>query len=237
MSHGLRYKTNRYLLGSLETKGEYRPNFLDYQAYITYQPNQRWDIDFIGNISENHYNFKPSDRETSFGTMENVKHFKVYFDGQERDIFRTLFGTFSITRHLSANTHIKFLGSAFHTKEQETYDIQGQYWLDDTQTQEQLGVGTYMEHARNYLTADVQSVKLTALHKVKRHDIETGLTMKWEKISEQSREYEMRDSSGYSIPHTADRLDLIYSLSSKHSIASRRIEFYAQDTYRFQSKG
>ena len=77
MSHGVRYKTNRYLLGSLETKGEYEPNFLDYQTYITYQPNERWSVDFIGNISENHYNFTPSDRETSFGTMQNVKSFKV----------------------------------------------------------------------------------------------------------------------------------------------------------------
>ena len=70
MSHGLRYKTNRYLLGSLETTGEYKPNFLDYQTYISYTPNKRWTIDFIGNISENHYNFKPEDRETSFGTLE-----------------------------------------------------------------------------------------------------------------------------------------------------------------------
>ena len=40
MTHGLRYKTNRYLLSSLETTGEYRPNFLDYQAYINYKPNK-----------------------------------------------------------------------------------------------------------------------------------------------------------------------------------------------------
>lgn len=84
MSHGVRYKTNRYLLGSLETKGEYKPNFLDYQTYITWSPNKRWDLEVIGNISENHYNFSPSDRETSFGTMEDVKSFKVYFDGQEK---------------------------------------------------------------------------------------------------------------------------------------------------------
>ena len=237
MSHGLRYKTNRYLLGSLETKGEYRPNFLDYQTYITYRPNQRWNIDFIGNISENHYNFKPTDRETSFGTRENVKSFKVYFDGQERDIFRTLFGTLRIQRLFSPNTRLSLLASAFHTKEQETYDIQGQYWLDDTQTQENLGVGSYMEHARNYLKADVQSIKLLFNHKMKRHDIEAGVTMKWEKITENSREYEMRDSSGYNIPHRADRLDMIYSLSSKNTISSTRIEAYAQDTYRFQTRG
>ncbi len=237
MSHGIRYKTNRYLLGSLETKGEYRPNFLDYQTYITYQPNERWSIDLIGNISENHYNFKPSDRETSFGTLQNVKTFKVYFDGQEKDIFRTIFGTLRIQRKVSANTNISLLASAFHTKEQETYDIQGQYWLDDTQTQEQLGVGTYMEHARNYLTADVQSIKLMANHKVKRHDIEAGITMKWEKIKERASEYEMRDSSGFSVPHSKDRLDMIYSLTSNNSISSQRIEAYIQDTYRFQSKG
>ena len=237
MSHGVRYKTNRYLLGSLETKGEYKPNFLDYQTYITYQPNERWSVDFIGNISENHYNFSPSDRETSFGTMQNVKSFKVYFDGQEKDIFRTLFGTLRLQRHFSKNTRVSLLGSAFHTKEQETYDIMGQYWMDDAQTQEQLGVGTYMEHARNYLTANVASVKLMLNHKTAKHDWETGVTMKWEKIEENAREYEMRDSSGYSIPHSADRLDLIYSLRSKNDISSRRIEAYIQDTYRWQTGG
>ena len=237
MSHGLRYKTNRYLLGSLETKGEYKPNFLDYQTYLTYRPNERWLVDFIGNISENHYNFQPSDRETSFGTMQDVKSFKVYFDGQEKDVFRTLFGTLRIQRIFSPQTRVTLLGSAFHTKEQETYDIMGQYWLDDAQTQESLGVGTYMEHARNYLTANVASAKLMVNHKTQKHDWEAGVTMKWEKIEENAREYEMRDSSGYSIPHSAERLDLIYSLRSQNSISSTRVEGYVQDTYRWQSGG
>ena len=236
MSHGLRYKTTRYLLGSLETTGEYNPNFLDYQTYISITPNKRWAIDFIGNIADNHFNFKPKDRETSFGTMEDVKSFKVYFDGQEKDVFRTLFGTASITRAFTDSTKIKFLTSAFHTKEKETYDIMGQYWLDDTQSSENLGVGTYMEHARNYLTADVVSFKLIGSHKTRQHAIEAGLTYKTEHIKEQSREYEMRDSSGYSIPHTADRLDLIYTLAAKNDIKSHRIEAYIQDTYKF-SKG
>ena len=235
MSHGLRYKTNRYLLGSLETTGEYRPNFLDYQTYISYTPNQRWTIDFIGNISENHFNFKPKDRETSFGTMEDVKSFKVYFDGQEKDVFRTLFGTASITRSFSDSTKIKFLTSAFHTKEKEAYDIQGQYWLDDTGSAEQLGVGTYAEHARNYLTGRVQSVKLMLNKKLRKHDIEAGLTYKWEHIKEQSREYEMRDSSGYSVPHTGERLDLIYTLASKQDMKSHRTEGYVQDVFRWST--
>ena len=234
MSHGLRYKTNKYLLGSLETTGEYKPNFLDYQTYMSWKPSRRWTIDLIGNISENKYEFKPKDRETSFGTMEDVKSFKVYFDGQEKDAFETLFGTASITRSFTDSTKIKLLASAFHSKEKETYDIMGQYWLDDTQTSERLGVGTYMEHARNYLTADVISFKLMGTHKTKRHDIEAGITYKTERVEEQAREYEMRDSSGYSIPHSANRLDLIYTLSSKNKVNSHRIEAYIQDTYRFQ---
>ena len=236
MSHGLRYKTNRYLLSSLETTGEYNPNFLDYQTYISYQPNKRWAIDFIGNISENHYNFTPEDRETSFGTLTDAKSFKVYFDGHEKDIFRTLFGAIGITRHFGDRTRIKLLTSAFYTKESERYDIMGQYWLDDSQSSENLGVGTYMEHARDYLTSDVVSIKLTGNHRTNHHDIEAGLTYKIEHIKEQSGEYEMRDSSGYSIPHSADRLDMIYTLRAKNDIKSHRIEAYIQDTYRF-SKG
>ncbi len=235
MSHGLRYKTTKYLLGSFDTDGEYKPNFIDYQTYITYNPNKRWNLSFIGNISENHYDFIPQSRETSFGTLEDVKSFRVYFDGQEKDLFRTYFGTFSISRNFGDSTKISLIGSAFHSKEQETYDIQGQYWLDDTNTSTNLGVGTYMEHARNYLTADVQSLKLMFNHRLKRHAIEAGLTFKSEHIKENSREYEMRDSSGYSIPHSADRLDLIYSLRSKHTLNSTRWEGYIQDTYKFTS--
>ncbi|MBQ3630333.1 MAG: TonB-dependent receptor [Prevotella sp.] len=235
MSHGLRYKTNRYLLGSLETTGEYRPNQLDYQTYITYEPNRRWTLALLGNISENHYNFRPKDRETSFGTMEDAKSFKVYFDGQEKDIFRTLFGTASLTRHIGDSTHVKLLWSAFHTKEQERYDIQGQYWLNDAQSAEQLGVGTYAEHARNYLTANVQSLKLMVNRQLRRHAIEGALTMKWEHIKEQSREYEMRDSSGYSVPHTGERLDLIYNLASHQEMKSTRLEGYLQDVLRWSS--
>ncbi len=233
MSHGLRYKTTKYLLGSFDTDGEYKPNFIDYQTYITYNPNKHWNIGFIGNISENHYDFVPSSRETSFGTMEDVKSFRVYFDGREKDLFRTYFGSLSIERKLGAQSSLTLLGSAFRSKEQETYDIQGQYWLDDTQKDVNLGVGTYMEHARNYLTADVQSLKLIYRHKSKKHAIETALTYKKEHIEENAREYEMRDSSGYSIPHSPNRLDLIYSLKSQHKLNSTRWEGYIQDTYKF----
>lgn len=234
-SNGLRYKTNKYLLGSLETKGEYEPNFLDYQTYFTYEPNKNWSIEVIGDISENHYNFNPEDRETKFGTMENVKSFKVFFDGQEKDVFRTYFGSFRISRKFGDKTKLSLIASAFHTNEQEKYDIQGQYWLTQTETSENLGVGTYMEHARNYLEATVKSVKFSIEHKTKKHDIQAGLTYRIENITENSKEYEMRDSSGYSIPHTGEDLYMIYSLKAKNTLDANRLETYIQDTWRFSS--
>lgn len=234
-SNSVRYKTNRYLLGSFETRAEYKPNFLDYQTYFSYQPNKRWQVDFIGNISDNHYNFKPKDRETSFGTLENVKSFRVYFDGQEKDLFRTFFGSLSIRRNLGANTSVSLIASAFQTKEKEKYDIQGQYWLTQTETSENLGVGTYFEHARNYLNANVESAKIMLNHKSKQHTFEGALTFKREHIEENSVEYEMRDSSGYSVPHTGKDLMMIYSLKAKNTLNANRTEAYLQDTYRFTS--
>ena len=236
-ANGIRYKTNRYLLGSLETNGEYKPNFLDYQTYLNYRPNSRWSVDFIGNISDNHYNFTPHDRETRFGTLENVKSFRVYFDGQEKDLFRTYFGSLGITRHLGDSTSVTLMGSAFSTNEQEKYDIQGQYWLTQTETSENLGVGTYFQHARNYLKARVESIKLMARHTTKQHDVEGGVTYKMEHIKENSAEYEMRDSAGYSIPHTGKDLNMIYSLRACNELNANRLEVYLQDTWRFRSGG
>lgn len=235
--NSVRYKTNRYLLGSMDTHGEYRPNFLDYQTYLTYQPTKNWKIDFIGNISDNQYGFEPEDRETTFGTQADVKNFRVYFDGKEKDRFLTYFGSLGITRQLGKNTSVSLLTSAFYSKEKETYDIQGQYWLDQTETSQSLGVGTYFEHARNYLEARVWTAKLMLRHKTTRHDWEAAVTFKREHVEENSVEYEMRDSAGYSIPHTGEDLYMIYSLNARNQLDANRVEAYLQDAYRFTSKG
>ena len=234
-ANGLRYKQTKALLKSFDTTGEYDPQFIDYQTYLSWTPNQRWQIDFIGDISQSKYNFYPKDRETTFGTQEDLKAFKVYFDGQEKDLFRTYFGALTIKRKINQATAVSLIGSAYHTKEQETYDIQGQYWLTQTETQQNLGVGTYMEYARNYLTANVGTMKLMLENKSQHHNIQAGLSLKWEKIEENTREYEMRDSSGYVIPHTGKNLNMIYTIAAKNTLNARRLEFYVQDAWKFTS--
>lgn len=236
MMNGLRYKTNEYLMGSTDTDGEYDPRFIDFQNYTSWSPSKHWTLDFIGNISDNKYNFVPNDRETSFGTMDNPLNFKVYFDGQEKDVFRTYFGSFGITYKFNSKSSLQWLSSAYTTKEQETYDIRSEYWLNPATGQEQLGVGSYLEHARNFLSARVLSTALRLRAGIGRHTILGGLSIRSEKIKENSSEWEMRDSSGYSIPHSPDELQLIYNLRAKTEVTTTRIESYLQDNYRFINK-
>lgn len=235
-SNGLRYKTNQYMLGSLETKGEYSPNFLDYQAYLRWTPARDWTFDAIVYVNRNNYNFKPEDRETSFGTLDQVRQFKVYFDGKEEDQFRTLFGTVRASKRFGKAGTSTLTFSAFDNREKETYDIQGQYWLNETSEDDQLGVGSYMEHARNYLYTNVQALKLT--HELKRgnHVMQGGIGWKHEKVRENSNEWEYRDSSGYSVPHTGEDLQVIYNMRASSAITSNHFELFAQDTYRKESK-
>lgn len=233
MTHALRYKTMKNLLSTQQTKGEYDPRDFDYQTYISWSPTKRWTIDAMGIISLNDYNFKPKDRETRFGTSENTKDFKVYFDGKEKDKFHTYFGALSTTYKATQSTELKLNVSAFKTTERENYDISGQYWLSQYGEEEGgLGIGTYMEHARNRLNARVINVGVTGRTRLTAHDIRYGALMKFEKVTESMREWEFRDSAGYSLPHSDNRLDLIYNMVSKNEENSRHLEMYVQDTWR-----
>ena len=237
MTHALRYKTTRYLLGTMETTGEYRPKDLDYQTYMSWSPSKRWTIDLIGNVSRNDYNFKPKDRNTRFGTAEEVKEFKVYFDGQEKDRFQTLFGNFMLKHHFNDYNELALNVSGFRTHERETFDIQGQYWLNEEGGNQfdALGIGTYMEHARNRLTATVVNIGLNGRSRFGSHDLMYGALIKKEHVEERMKEWEMRDSVGYSLPHAEKGdLKLIYNLASKNDVKSQRLEMYLQDTWRHE---
>ena len=231
----VRYKTTKSLMGTTDTKAEYEPKYLDYQAFFSYRPNQRWSFEVLGNYSDNQYKFRPESRETSFGTMNDAKKFKVYFDGGENDLFRTLFGAATLTRHFGPNTYLALQGSAFKTRERETYDIQGEYWLSEATGQEQLGVGTYMEHARNRLEATVGNVGLRFRTKLNAHTLQAGLNWTSESVKENAREWEMRDSMGYSLPTDPQTMRLIYSQRSSTDIQTVRFAAFVQDSWRFKT--
>lgn len=239
--HGLRLKKNNSLLSSLETRGEYDPTYFDYQTNMTLKPNNRWSFNLLGNISLNHYNFKPADRETSFGTMQDTKHFRVYFDGEEKDKFETYLASLSATYRRNRATTFTMSLSGFLTNEFVSYDISGEYWLDQAGTggEEgiggQLGVGKYMEHSRNRLKASVIQAALKGTTAIKRHNLSYGIVYQREQFRDRTKEWEWRDSAGYSLPTLPEGVHLIYNLSSRQDITTNRISAYAEDALYFES--
>ena len=241
--HGVRFKTMQVLLGTLETKGEYSPYFVDYQTYMTWQMSKKWELTFLGNISQNYYNFTPKTRSTSFGTISNANNFTVFFDGKERDIFRTYFGALGFNYRPNKEVTLGFNVSAFNTNEQETYDITGEYWLSaldmsggaqdkDEAPTGSLGTGMYHEHARNRLSATVINVGHTGMWKLPNNTLQWGVNYQNEIVLDRISEWETRDSAGYTLPVNSEQVEIIYNLYSDVDLYSHRMQVYVQDTYR-----
>jgi hypothetical protein len=234
---GFRFKRNAFLLGTLDTKGEYDPSFLDLQTYMTYSFSDRLTWDFLGNFSQNNYNFVPVNRNTSYGTIAEAKNFTVYFDGKEQDDFQTLFASTALTYKLSEKTSLSLKFSTFRSLEEETYDISGEYWLSDIVSEEEksvIGTGKYHEHARNRLTSDVFNLTHTGTHRQASHTLQWALSYRQERTKDRIREWEMRDSSGYSLPYDNRQVNVIRNLYSRQNIVANRFSAYLQDTYKFR---
>ena len=237
--HGIRFKRNASLLSSLDTKGEYDPRFFDYQTFLTYDLNDKLSVSFLGNIATNRYRFTPKTRETSFGTMDNMKRFMVYFDGKERDRFDTYFGAFTLNYKGLRNTDLRLLASAFKTDEEVTYDISGEYWLDSATEggQGSLGVGAYHEHARNYLDASVVAVSLKGTTQIGHNKISYGVGVRGEYITDRIAEWERRDSAGYTLPHVDQQVNMVYNLHSFYDNVTTKYEAFVQDNYGWNALG
>ena len=243
LSHitGIRYKTNKYLLGSLDEKGEYDPRFVDIQTYITWKFSDKLDISFLGNIAQNRYNFIPQTRETAFGTWDVPLNTTIYFQGSEVDNFLTQLGALSLNYHPNENLNLKFIASAYMATEAETYDILGEYYLNQLErnmSSEEygdsilnLGVGTFLNHARNYLDASVMSVSHKGAYNSENHLLNWGVKIQYESIDNQINEWIYRDSTGYSLPYSDSEVRLYYTLNSKSSLQTLRTTAYLQDTW------
>ena len=243
--HGIRYKTSKYLLGTLDTKGSYKPDFIDYQTYLTYQISPRVEINFLGNFSRNNYTFIPDSQSTAFGTFNMAEKLNVYYEGQEKDLFQTAFGALSLLFRPKENLKLSITTSTFSTNENETYDITGNYVLGElkmgdtgeTEEGEKLGVGTYHEHARNRLKATVANISHSGEYIRSGHTLKWGVNLQREIISDKINEWEWRDSAGYSMPYTDDKVvDLFYNMKSTQKLDSRRTSAYIQDTYRWDTE-
>lgn len=242
----LRYKTNKSLLSTTDTKAEYNPEFWDAQSYMRYDLSSKWNINFLGNYSYNKYQFTPISRTTTFGTLSQLQNFKVNFNGWENDLFITYLAALTLKGNVSDKVELGLSASVFSSNEQERYDIEGKYRLTEagmdannssnTNDGALLGVGSYMEHARNKLDADILNVSHTGRFNIDRHQIKWGIQAQHEKIKDKIKEWEMRDSAGYSLPNNGNVVSLYSTLRADNKINSNRLSAYLQDKYMWNTK-
>jgi hypothetical protein len=241
---GMRYKTNRSLLGTLDTKAEYDPSYTDLQTYMTYRLTTKLDADFLGNLSINNYNFIPHERETLYGTVRNPQTFLVFFEGKERDRFLTMSGALTLKYAQNENVQYGIQASAFNSREEESYDITGAYNQNSaeagTTTEDvvsPLDVASYHEHARNKLNSTVVNTGIFGIARVNAmNTLKFGLNVQHEQIVDRISEWESRDSSGYSLPQTGAAVNVISNLFSDNKLVSRRYSAYMQDVFKFRTE-
>jgi hypothetical protein len=233
---GIRYKTNQYLLNTLQTQGDYKPRFFDLQTFLTYDLSDKLEISALGNISRNTYQVIPHSRETAFGTYQQALNFTVYYEGQEVDQFSTLLGALTLNFKPNDNISLKLIGSGYTTSEAITYDILGQYridLLDNTIGSEtagdsilNLGVGGMLDHARNF--ADISILNLThkGSYHNEQHSLYWGVALQSEHLDNKVREWEMLDSAGYSVPFSDQKLVLNYATVAHNQLNSVRFTGY-----------
>lgn len=253
--HGLRYKSSQYMLGSLQTKGNYRPHFADYQTFMTWKIAQNWSMSLLANYSMNSYGFTPDSMSSSFGTMEVARNLSIWYEGQEQDLFQTAFAAISARGKVTPQIELGFDLSGFYTNERETYDITGEYVLSEApmdatnkstinhgedisgeHTITALGVGTYHEHARNTLQAGVISLQHTGAWTYHANKLSWGVSVQAELISDHISEWQYRDSAGYSQPNKENAMNLYYALQGETKLQSVRTQAYINNAYTWNTE-
>jgi hypothetical protein len=240
---GFRYKTTKYVLGSMDTEGAYDPRFTDIQSFLMFDATEKLELSFLGNYSKNEYRFIPQDRETSWGTLDEALKIKMYFEGQEVDKFATLTGAFTGNYRPNKATQLKFIISSFYTSEEETFDILSQYYLNELDKQlgsdnlgdsvSNIGVGSYLNHARNYLTGYVVNAEHKGSWNKNDQFMDWGFGYKIELFDYRINEWQMNDSAGYTLPYSDSTVDFYDINVADYFIQSNRITAYWQDKFVF----
>ena len=239
---GIRYKSNKYLLNSLETKGDYDPKFFDFQTYLTYDLSDVWELSFLGNIASNRYNFIPKYSETSFGTVKDAIQLEIWFDGKEVDAFSTYMGAATATFHPDNNLEMKWIVSAFRTEETESFDIQGQYLLNELDERlnsdnfadsiVNIGVGTFLDHARNRLKANVFSLEYKGKWRAPgNHSLQWGARLQHSFFTDRIEEWMMMDSAGYSLPYSDSSVNLYQTHFAESELTQNQLTGYVRDSW------
>ncbi len=242
---GVRYRNSKYLLNSFQTKGEYSPRFIDFQTLLTYKPSSKLEFTILGNFAQNRYDFVPETRSTNFGTLNELYNLKIYYAGQEQDRYRSALGSLAVIYRPASHLSLKFMATGYSTSEQETYDIDGQYLINelDNSAESQtymdsilnIGVGGMLNHARNYLWMDAGTLAHIGLFEKGNHTLRWSLQAKREWVTDRLNEWTYTDSAGYSIPYSEQSIIMNEFAKADNNITSTRFSGYLQDVIKISA--
>ena len=244
---GARYKSAGYLLDAGTVQGDYKPNFFDVQSLLSYTINEKWELQFLGVFSNNQYSVVPQSSVSDFGTVNQAMQLTVYFNGQEIDYFQT--GQAALSAIYAPNDRLKmwFTGSAYQTQEVTTFDLLGQYYINQLGTNlgqssfgkavNNLGVGTFLNHGRDYFGASVINLDHKGLFKMQKGTLLWGVKLENQQIAYQLSQWNYIDSAEYALPNLSqNQIELQNTVRSTNALSSNRIETYAQFNCRKQLK-
>ncbi len=244
---GFRYKTTQYILTTLDTRGEYTPNFMDLQAYITYRPTEKSELAYIGYLADNEYNFYPESRSTELGNLTEALRLDVVLDGKEESLYKSFFNALSYNYYLNKNTKIGLRASASLNHEKQSFDVEGAYILGEIDRElgsstfgdviANRGVGAFIEHVRNQLDAQIYSIQHYGNHVYQNKQLDWGLEFKNEQIQDYLDEWDYIDSAGYSMPsYPDDKIVLNNIVKAENNINSNRYMAYVKNTWHLVNK-
>lgn len=213
---GARYKNNKYILGNMETKGSYQPNFTDVQGVMSYNINTKLEISAFGYYSRNSYKMIPETRQTDFGNIQAAHRLTIYFDGKEASNYNVGLGAITLNYSPHEDLNLKLIASTYSAVEAENYDIMGQYWIGQLETNpgseqsgdviSNQGIGTFIEHARNDFYSQVFNIDHKGAYKKDFYTIKWGARYQHQYFDDVIKEWELIDSAGFSLPHPHDSI-------------------------------
>jgi len=251
---GVRYKTNSYFLKGLDTKGNYKPRYFDIQGMLYYDVSDKVELSFLGYYSANRFKLIPETRETTFGTIEESYKIRIYFDGNEVDRYQNWLSGVTLTYRPNDNLKLRFIASAYQTNEEETYDISGEYWIGKLETYSQsseygevteiMGIGAYIDHARNYLFGTVASFDHRGSLEKGINQINWGVRYQYAYFENSMNEWEVQDSAGYVLPRPPDSIGYPFPphdpfimdnvIKTNQDLSTSLVSFFGQDTWTFK---
>ena len=206
---GVRYRDNSLFVNSKQIETNFRPKFTDVQTFLSYDFSEKLSLNFLGNFSLNNYDYQPISRRTRFGTVANPLELIVFYSGQEKDKYLTLFGALSTDYKVTDDFTLTTTASRYNTQEEEHFDIAATYNLGEVDTNIgsqnfgevdfSQGIGSQLNHARNDLDALISNIQVKGAIKNGETQWSFGAKYQKEDIKDRIREWEIIDSLGFSI--------------------------------------